>query len=55
MENQAPPYPIQSVDYALQLLLILKRDGVRLFTSIQELKERGAPLKMAPFTGSAQE
>jgi DNA-binding IclR family transcriptional regulator len=28
MENQAPPYPIQSVDYALQLLLILKRDGV---------------------------
>ncbi len=28
MENQAPPYPIQSVDYALQLLLILKRDGL---------------------------
>jgi IclR family acetate operon transcriptional repressor len=28
MENQAPPYPVQSVDYALQLLLILKRDGV---------------------------
>jgi IclR family transcriptional regulator, acetate operon repressor len=28
MENSAPPYPIQSVDYALQLLLILKRDGV---------------------------
>lgn len=28
MENHAPPYPIQSVDYALQLLLILKRDGV---------------------------
>ena len=28
MENPAPPYPIQSVDYALQLLLILKRDGV---------------------------
>jgi DNA-binding IclR family transcriptional regulator len=28
MENRAPPYPIQSVDYALQLLLILKRDGV---------------------------
>jgi len=27
MENHAPPYPIQSVDYALQLLLILKRDG----------------------------
>jgi IclR family transcriptional regulator, acetate operon repressor len=28
MENQAPPYPVRSVDYALQLLLILKRDGV---------------------------
>jgi IclR family transcriptional regulator, acetate operon repressor len=28
MKNRAPPYPIQSVDYALQLLLILKRDGV---------------------------
>jgi IclR family acetate operon transcriptional repressor len=28
MENHAPPYPIQSVDYALNLLLILKRDGV---------------------------
>jgi IclR family acetate operon transcriptional repressor len=28
MENHVPPYPIQSVDYALQLLLILKRDGV---------------------------
>src|SRR5690348_11211830 len=28
MKNHAPPYPIQSVDYALQLLLILKRDGV---------------------------
>src|SRR5580765_1532465 len=28
MENRAPPYPIRSVDYALQLLLILKRDGV---------------------------
>ena len=28
MENHAPSYPIQSVDYALQLLLILKRDGV---------------------------
>ncbi len=28
MENQPPPYPIQSVDYALQLLLILRRDGV---------------------------
>lgn len=28
MENHAPPYPIQSVDYALQLMLILKRDGV---------------------------
>jgi DNA-binding IclR family transcriptional regulator len=28
VENHAPPYPIQSVDYALQLLLILKRDGV---------------------------
>lgn len=27
MENHAPSYPIQSVDYALQLLLILKRDG----------------------------
>jgi IclR family acetate operon transcriptional repressor len=28
MENQSPSYPIQSVDYALQLLLILKRDGL---------------------------
>jgi IclR family acetate operon transcriptional repressor len=28
MENHAPPYPIKSVDYALQLMLILKRDGV---------------------------
>ena len=28
MENHAPPYPIRSVDCALQLLLILKRDGV---------------------------
>src|ERR1700678_2181598 len=28
MENSAPPYPVQSVDYALQLLLMLKRDGV---------------------------
>jgi IclR family transcriptional regulator, acetate operon repressor len=28
MKNPAPPYPIRSVDYALQLLLILKRDGV---------------------------
>src|SRR5256885_16004727 len=28
MENHAPSYPVQSVDYALQLLLILKRDGV---------------------------
>lgn len=28
IENQSPPYPIQSVDYALQLLLILKRDGL---------------------------
>ena len=28
MENQAPSYPVQSVDYALQLLLILRRDGV---------------------------
>jgi IclR family acetate operon transcriptional repressor len=28
MENGAPPYPIQSVDHALQLLLMLKRDGV---------------------------
>ena len=28
MKNHVPPYPIQSVDYALQLLLILKRDGV---------------------------
>jgi DNA-binding IclR family transcriptional regulator len=28
MENHAPPYPIQSVDYALRLMLILKRDGV---------------------------
>ena len=28
MENGVPPYPIQSVDYALQLLLMLKRDGV---------------------------
>ena len=28
MENQSPSYPVQSVDHALQLLLILKRDGV---------------------------
>jgi IclR family acetate operon transcriptional repressor len=28
VQNQVPPYPVQSVDYALQLLLILKRDGV---------------------------
>lgn len=28
MENHAPSYPVRSVDYALQLLLILKRDGV---------------------------
>ena len=28
MENQAPPYPVQSVDHVLQLLLMLKRDGV---------------------------
>jgi IclR family transcriptional regulator, acetate operon repressor len=28
VRNHAPPYPIQSVDYVLQLLLILKRDGV---------------------------
>jgi IclR family transcriptional regulator, acetate operon repressor len=27
MENRSPPYPIRSVDYALQLLLILERDG----------------------------
>ena len=28
MKNRVPTYRIQSVDYALQLLLILKRDGV---------------------------
>jgi IclR family transcriptional regulator, acetate operon repressor len=28
VKNKAPAYPIQSVDYALQLLLILKRDGM---------------------------
>ncbi|HEX4088310.1 MAG TPA: IclR family transcriptional regulator [Trebonia sp.] len=28
MENPAPPYPVQSVDHVLQLLLMLKRDGV---------------------------
>jgi hypothetical protein len=28
MEIRIPPYPIQSVDYALQLLLILERDGL---------------------------
>ena len=28
MENRSPSYPVQSVDCALQLLLILKRDGV---------------------------
>jgi len=28
VQNQKPPYPIHSVDYALQLLLILKRDGM---------------------------
>src|ERR1700684_2611213 len=28
MENHAPPYPVQSVDHVLQLLLMLKRDGV---------------------------
>jgi IclR family acetate operon transcriptional repressor len=28
MQNQAPPYPVQSVDHVLQLLLILKRDGL---------------------------
>lgn len=28
MKNRAPSYPIRSVDYALQLLLILKRDGM---------------------------
>jgi len=28
MQNYAPPYPIHSVDYALRLLLILRRDGV---------------------------
>src|SRR3984957_14189308 len=27
MENPAPPYPVQSVDHVLQLLLMLKRDG----------------------------
>ena len=27
MENQRPPYPVQSVDHALRLLLMLKRDG----------------------------
>jgi IclR family transcriptional regulator, acetate operon repressor len=28
VENHTPPYPVQSVDHALQLLLILKRDGI---------------------------
>ena len=28
MENQAPPYPVQSVDHVLLLLLMLKRDGL---------------------------
>jgi DNA-binding IclR family transcriptional regulator len=28
MQNQAPPYPVQSVDHVLQLLLMLKRDGL---------------------------
>jgi IclR family transcriptional regulator, acetate operon repressor len=28
MENQVPPYPVQSVDHVLQLLLTLKRDGL---------------------------
>jgi IclR family acetate operon transcriptional repressor len=28
MENQVPPYPVQSVDHVLQLLLMLKRDGL---------------------------
>jgi IclR family transcriptional regulator, acetate operon repressor len=28
MENQPPPYPVRSVDHTLQLLLMLKRDGV---------------------------
>jgi hypothetical protein len=28
MENPAPPYPVQSVDHVLRLLLMLKRDGV---------------------------
>jgi len=29
MENQAPPpYPVQSVDHVLALLLMLKRDGL---------------------------
>src|ERR1700721_2047640 len=28
MENPAPPYPVQSVDHVLQLLLMLKRDGL---------------------------
>jgi IclR family acetate operon transcriptional repressor len=38
MENQAPPYPIRSVDHALALLLMLKRDGVlRVSTAAAEL------------------
>jgi IclR family transcriptional regulator, acetate operon repressor len=28
VRNQAPTYPVRSVDHALQLLLILKRDGM---------------------------
>jgi IclR family transcriptional regulator, acetate operon repressor len=28
MENPAPPYPVQSVDHVLELLLMLKRDGL---------------------------
>jgi DNA-binding IclR family transcriptional regulator len=28
MENQVPPYPVQSVDHVLQLLMMLKRDGM---------------------------
>jgi IclR family transcriptional regulator, acetate operon repressor len=28
MENPAPPYPVRSVDHVLQLLLMLKRDGL---------------------------
>jgi DNA-binding IclR family transcriptional regulator len=44
MENHAPPYPIQSVDYALQLLLILKRDGVL------RVSEAAAELRVARST-----